>query len=268
MKKKLGIIGCGAMGRLIGAHVREHLHEYYELYAVASRTGEHASTLAEKLGTTVLPVHELIEACDMVVEAASASAMPALVRACLAAQTEIVCLSVGGFALDENLVTDVMEQTSLVHVPSGAVTGLDGICALREMGLQSLSLTTVKRPESLGLTDISTLPSAGVGGFSPEARIVFEGTAAKAIRLFPANVNIAIAVSLAGNGPQQTRMKLIADPQAPGTRHHISARAGNCSLNMTSEPSPLSENPRSSAMAMYSVPALLRRLATPLRLAG
>ena len=268
MKKTLGIIGCGAMGRLIGLHVQKELSRYYELRGVASRSREHAEHLGGELGVPAMETEEVIGLCDVLVESASAAAMPGIVRACLAAQKEVLCLSVGGFSLDPALLDEVQAQSCLVHVPSGAVAGLDGIRAMREMGLESLSLTTVKRPESLGLADLSALPPAGETFCSAQARLVFVGSAAEAIRLFPANVNIAIALSLAGNGFEQTTVRLIADPGAKGTRHFIAARAGTCSLETTVCPAPLRENPRSSALAMYSVPALLRQLASPLRLAG
>lgn len=265
MKKTLGIIGCGVMGRLIGLHVQNRLAHLYDLTGVSSRTRAHAETLGRELSVPALPQDTLISGCDVLVESASAAAMPAVVRACLAARKEVVCLSVGGFSLDADLLGEVTRQHCLVHVPSGAVAGLDGIRAMREMGLDSLSLTTVKRPESLGLADITTLPSAGKG-FSPKAKLVFEGNAAEAIHLFPSNVNIAIALSLAGNGFEKTSVRLIADPGAAGTRHCIRARAGSCSMEVTTMPAPLGENPRSSALAMYSVPALLRQIASPLRL--
>ncbi|WP_077073608.1 aspartate dehydrogenase domain-containing protein [Mailhella massiliensis] len=267
MKKTLGIIGCGAMGRLIGLHVQDRLAHLYDLAGVSSRTEAHAETLGRELSVPAMPLDTLISRCDVLVESASAAAMPSIVRACLAAQKEVICLSVGGFSLDAALLDEVTRQSCLVHVPSGAVAGLDGIRSMREMGLESLALTTVKRPESLGLADISALPPAGEG-FSPEARLVFEGNAAEAIRRFPANVNIAVALSLAGNGFESTTVRLIADPSARGTRHSITARAGSCSLEVAAAPAPLRENPRSSALAMYSVPALLRQLASPLRLAG
>ena len=270
-RKRIGIIGCGTIGRLLGVHIRDHMQQLYELAAVASRTREHAEKLGRELNVPACTVDEIMAECDLVVETASASAMPGIVRTALAAHREIVCLSVGGFVLDEALLEDVMAADTPVHVPSGAVAGLDGIRALREMGLESLSLTTIKRPESLGLSNISELPSVPEGVREPvskEARILFEGTASEAIRRFPANVNVAVALALAGPGPEKTRMRLIADPEAAGTSHHIVARAGRCALDITASPSALPENPRSSALAMYSVPALLRQLAEPVRFAG
>ena len=103
---------------------------------------------------------------------------------------------------------------------------------------------------------------------SPEARLLFSGTAEEAIRRFPANVNVAVSLGLAGLGFSRTRVRLFADPCAAGTLHHISARAGDCTLETMTRPAPLPQNPRSSALAMYSVPALLRGLAANPKLAG
>ena len=144
----LGIIGCGAMGRLIARHIREQLPSY-RLGGLFSRTTAHAEGLALELGDVpVLGLQQLIETCDLLVEATSAAAMPDIVRACLAAGKAVVPLSVGGFSLDPALLRDVEAARAAVHVPSGAIAGLDGIRAMREMGLDAVTLTTVKHPRS------------------------------------------------------------------------------------------------------------------------
>lgn len=268
----LGIIGCGAMGRLIALHVREHLPQY-RLGGLFSRTAEHAETLASELGEVpVLALQRLIESCDVLVEAASAAAMPGIVRACLAAGKDVVPLSVGGFALDPDLLHDVEASRAAVHVPSGAIAGLDGIRAMREMGLDAVTLTTVKHPRSLGdmplLTELAPPTAEESALMSSEARLVFSGTAAEAIRRFPANVNVAVSLGLAGLGFSRTQVRLFADPCAVGTLHRISARSGGCTLETFTRPAPLPQNPRSSALAMHSVPALLRGLSVNLKLAG
>ena len=159
-----------------------------------------------------------------------------------------------------------------VHVPSGAIAGLDGIRAMREMGLDAVTLTTVKHPRSLGqmppLSELIPPTAEEALIMSPEARLLFSGTAEEAIRRFPANVNVAVSLGLAGLGFSRTRVRLFADPCAAGTLHHISARAGDCTLETMTRPAPLPQNPRSSALAMYSVPALLRGLAANPKLAG
>ena len=103
----LGIIGCGAMGRLIARHIREQLPSY-RLGGLFSRTTAHAEGLALELGDVpVLGLQQLIETCDLLVEATSAAAMPDIVRSCLAAGKAVVPLSVGGFSLDPALLRDV-----------------------------------------------------------------------------------------------------------------------------------------------------------------
>ena len=268
----LGIIGCGAMGRLIARHIREHLPAY-RLGGLFSRTTAHAEELALELGgVPVLGLQPLIESCDLLVEATSAVSMPPIVRACLAAGKAVVPLSVGGFSLDPSLLRDVEASRAAVHVPSGAIAGLDGIRAMREMGLDAVTLTTVKHPRSLGqtppLTDLDPPTAEEALIMSPEARLLFSGTAEEAIRRFPANVNVAVSLGLAGLGFSRTRVRLFADPGAAGTLHRISARAGDCTRETITRPAPLPRNPRSSALAMYSVPALLRGLAANPKLGG
>lgn len=270
--KKLGIIGCGTMGRLIARQVGERLADLYRLEGVCSRTRAHAEALSRETGgVTVMEPEALIAACDVLVEASAASVMPSIVRSCLAARKEVITLSVGGFSLDPALLREVEASETAVHVPSGAMAGLDGLQAMREMGLDSVTLTTVKHPRSLGdvaLVDLPLPTAAELGFMSGEARLLFDGTAGEAIRRFPANVNVAVAVGLAGVGFSRTRLRLFADPRATGTLHRLAARAGDCALETFVRPSPLRENPRSSALAMYSVPALLRSLAGKLKVAG
>ena len=169
--------------------------------------------------------------------------------------------------------TGIVEAArAAVHVPSGAIAGLDGIRAMREMGLDAVTLTTVKHPRSLGqmppLSELIPPTAEEALIMSPEARLLFSGTAEEAIRRFPANVHVAVSLGLAGLGFSRTRVRLFADPCAAGTLHHISARAGDCTLETMTRPAPLPQNPRSSALAMYSVPALLRGLAANPKLAG
>lgn len=185
----LGIIGCGAMGRLIARHIREQLPSY-RLGGLFSRTTAHAEGLALELGDVpVLSLQQLIETCDLLVEATSAAAMPDIVRACLAAGKAVVPLSVGGFSLDPALLRDVEAARAAVHVPSGAIAGLDGIRAMREMGLDAVTLTTVKHPRSLGqmppLSELIPPTAEEALIMSPEARLLFSGTAEEAIRPFP-----------------------------------------------------------------------------------
>src|SRR5438094_254277 len=59
-----------------------------------------------------------------------------------------------------------------------------------------------------------------VDGLNP-ARRVFAGTAREGAAGFPANVNVAAALSLAGIGPDRTLMEIWADPAVDRNCHTI-----------------------------------------------
>ena len=66
------------MGRLIARHIREQLPSY-RLGGLFSRTTAHAEGLALELGDVpVLGLQQLIETCDLLVEATSAAASAGL----------------------------------------------------------------------------------------------------------------------------------------------------------------------------------------------
>ena len=105
--KRIGIIGCGTIGRLLALHIRDNLKRQYVLAAVASRTHGHAARLGEELGVPVLSAAEAVAACDLVVETASADAMPAIVRAALAARPGLF----GASSIPMNLEVTSAEAT-------------------------------------------------------------------------------------------------------------------------------------------------------------
>ncbi|MFQ8736512.1 MAG: homoserine dehydrogenase [Bilophila wadsworthia] len=197
----MGSSDAAQWGRLIARHIREQLPSYR--LGGLFRTTAHAEGLALELGDVpVLGLQQLIETCDLLVEATSAAAMPDIVRSCLAAGKAVVPLSVGGFSLDPALLRDVEAARAAVHVPSGAIAGLDGIRAMREMGLDAVTLTTVKHPRSLGqMPPLSELipPTAEEALIMSPKRGCCSAAVEEAIRRFPANVNVAVSLAWRGS---------------------------------------------------------------------
>jgi aspartate dehydrogenase len=97
-----------------------------------------------------------------------------------------------------------------------------------------------------------------------EAKKVFEGTAREAAKGFPANLNVAVALSLAGIGPDKTRLEIWADPHLARNTHRIVVNSDAASFEMTIENIP-SENPKTGRITALSVIAALRKLTAPLR---
>ena len=52
-------------------------------------------------------------------------------------------------------------------------------------------------------------------------KIVYRGRAKDAAKGFPKNVNVAVALSLAGVGVDRTMVTIIADPEATRTQHEV-----------------------------------------------
>jgi aspartate dehydrogenase len=134
----------------------------------------------------------------------------------------------------------------------------------RVAGLDEVVLTTSKPPRALAGAPYFAERGVDVGSVR-ERTVIFEGPAIEAVRHFPANVNVAATVSLAGIGPERTRVRVVADPSLAGNVHELSARGafGEMTLRLANLPSP--DNPKTSLLACLSPLACLRRLADPIQ---
>ena len=263
---RVGVVGSGAVGRSIAAFAAGGGVPGLELAGVCDADAGRAAALAAELGAPGLDLGALLRESDLLVEATAAAAMPGIVRRAVAAGTRVLTLSVGGFALDDTLLAFVRESGGEVYLPSGGIVGIDGLLALRELGLERVEITTTKAPRSLAGAPYFQRPenSALLEGLDGP-RLVFSGSAREAIAACPANVNLAITVSLAGIGVDRTRISIYADPAATVTRQRLSAEAGGCRLETEVTGPPLPENPRTSLLAANSVKALLRDLSSAVR---
>ena len=93
---------------------------------------------------------------------------------------------------------------------------------------------------------------------------VFSGSARDAAKGFPANVNVAVALSLAGIGPDRTTIEIWADPSATRNMHRVVVEADSARFDMGIENVP-SENPKTGRITALSVVAALRKMTAPLR---
>lgn len=93
-----------------------------------------------------------------------------------------------------------------------------------------------------------------------ETVTVFLGNARAAIEAFPKNVNVAVALVLAIVGGDEIAVVVISDPDRQLNMHRITLEwaFGRVSLEIESAPTP--DNPRSRAIAAYSVLAKLENL--------
>ncbi len=150
-------------------------------------------------------------------------------------------------------------------VPTGALIGLDAVRAAAEGEIRSVRMISRKPPKGLAGAPHLVANNIVVEGINAPLK-VFEGSARDAVRGFPANVNVAAALSLAGIGPDRTTIEVWADPGIDRNTHSIEVEADSARFSMTIANVPSVENPRTGKITALSVVAALRKLTAPLRI--
>ena len=200
---------------------------------------------------------------DLVVECAPAALKDEIARPVLSAGKKLVVLSVGALLPLPELVDLARKHGGQIIVPTGALLGLDAVCAAAEGHIHPVQMTTRKPPNGLAGAPYLAEKGIRIDGLREPLR-VFSGTAREAAKGFPANVNVAAALSLAGVGPDRTPIDIWADPTVTRNTHRIQIQSDSASIDMTIENIP-SENPKTGRITALSVIATWRKLQAPLR---
>lgn len=264
---RIGIIGCGAMGSEIAKACVERMGGSLDLVAVCDIDSARAGSLSASLGGAigVLGADELIRRVDLVVEAASASVSGAILEKCVKARKECLIMSVGGLLGKEALLKEAASNGVKVYIPSGALCGIDALRSASVGKIESVTLTTTKPPK--GLEGAPYLKEHGIDlGRVAADTVIFEGSADEAVRGFPANVNVAAVLSLAGIGSAKTRVRIVASPGCTKNTHEV-VITGDCgTITARTDNVPSKANPKTSALAIYSAIAVLEGIANPVRI--
>lgn len=265
MSSTVAIAGLGAIG-LDLARALDRGVEGLRLVAVAARDpAKAAANLAPFANRPALvPLGELAEHADIVVEAAPAAvfeqvALPAIRRGRI-----FVPSSVGALLPRMHLVEEARRSGARIIVPTGALLGLDAVRAAAEGHVESVTIETRKPPG--GLAGAPYLVERGMDmGAIRQPTLVFKGNAVEAARGFPANVNVAAALGLAGIGPERTSVEIWADPTVTRNTHTIRVEAEAARFTMTIEGVPTEANPRTGKLTPLSLIACLRGLVSTLK---
>ena len=163
-----------------------------------------------------------------------------------------------------DLVERARDGGAQIIVPSGALLGLDAVRAAAEGEIHSVRMVTRKPPVSLAGAPYLEEQGIDLEGLA-EPRRIFRGSAREGAVGFPANVNVAAALSLAGIGPDRTELEIWADPALTRNTHRIRVEADSARFEMQIENVPSEENPGTGKITALSVIASLRGLTSPLR---
>jgi aspartate dehydrogenase len=242
MVKKVGLIGCGAIGTVLAEAIERRLVVCDELVVYDMDT-----TKAEKLKATLNFPVEIVSGVDemlaskpdVVVEAASQQAVRQYYDKVLDANIDFVVMSTGA-------LLDLDITRNKLHFPSGAIGGLDALSSATLAGVDEVVLTSRKNPKAFNKTNA-------------EEAIVYEGTAEEAAKLFTREMNVAATLALTIK-PVKVKVKVVSDPKVKRNTHEIQVkwRFGEMFLRFANDPHP--DNPHTSALAAWSAINLLQLL--------
>jgi aspartate dehydrogenase len=260
---KVGIIGGGTIARLFLEHIRGGYLGDTKVVALAGRTGRsRGKALAKEYGVAYVTDLKglLARKPDVVVEAASHEAVRKYAEPLLRKGVALIVLSCGALANDSlraKLERAAEQKGALLYVPSGGIGGLDSLKAACVAGVDEVTIAVTKPPAAWkGIAYVEQL-HVDLDGLR-EPCTLYEGPAREGVPLFPANVNIAAVLSMAGIGFDRTRLKVVADPALRYNTHYIDirARTGNISIKLENVPAP--DNPKTAWLACYSALAALK----------
>lgn len=264
MTLRVAIGGFGAIGKVIAGRLDRGI-EGLALAAVSARDTARAERALAGFArpVPVLPLSELGGCAEIVVECAPAHLLREIAEPALGHGRLVIVLSCGALLDNFDLVDLARRHGGRILVPTGALLGLDAVAAAAEGGISSVHMITRKPPG--GLIGAPYLVEHGLGiNNLAEAKRVFAGNAREAARGFPANVNVAAALALAGIGPERTTIEIWADPGVTRNIHRIEVEGDAARFSMQIENVPSAENPKTGRLTPLSVVAALKKLTSPL----
>jgi aspartate dehydrogenase len=261
---RVAVAGLGA----IGLKVAEALDRGIPGCVLAAVSANDRRKAAERLAHLARPVPvvglaELEPLADIVVECAPAKVLAEIAEPFLRAGKVVIVLSAGALLVNEHLIGLARQCGGQIVVPTGALLGLDAVTAAAEGEIRSVRMVTRKPVRGLAGAPYLAEHNTRIDDIAEPVRI-FSGTPREAAIGFPANLNVAVALSLAGIGADRTTLDIWADPSLERNVHRIEVDADSASFSMSIENVP-SDNPKTGRITALSVISYLRKLGAPLR---
>jgi aspartate dehydrogenase len=259
MTKKIGIAGLGAIGSTVARALVGGI-DGLALHAASDPAPR------ENFKVPMLDFEALAAECDVIVECLPAVVVPALCDAAFKYNKDIIIITSAALIIYPEILNHQKSSQSQIHIPSGALAGLDGVRAMMESGsgIRRSRIISTKHPRGFSGAPFVTENQIDLN-YIKQRVMIFSGNAIDAAKAFPANVNVAATLSLAGIGPERTEVEIWADPAATGNTHEIIVEGEFTTINTRVDNIPDPGNPKTSLLAAQSVIAALRGMTEPVR---
>lgn len=266
-KTTLGIAGIGAIGANVARAIDKGEVPGFSLTGMTASRPERLEPLNSELSSPVpfMEFDALAENCDWVLEGLPPNLFDDLAQPVLRAGKTLIVMSCSQLLGREDLIDLARETGGRIIIPSGAMLGLDALKAVAVGEITSVTIET--RKPVAGLINAPYLAKTGLdlSGLT-EAKQIIAGSVTEVAQEFPANVNVAAALSLAGLGPDRTRMEVWADPTLSRNKHTVHVTSDSSNFSMSIQNRPTDENPATGRITPQSVIALLKAHSATLRI--
>ena len=293
---KIGIVGCGAIGSSLAKAIVSGFSKEAELVSLYDIDIEKAYNLSMALAigsqTTalwpvalaigsqtmvsrpikfnkklaVLNLEDLINKADLVIEATKADVAFDIVKKVLSLSKDIMIMSVGGIIQHyQELKVLTEEKKARIFIPSGAICGIDGLKASSLGKINKVILTTRKPPKAFLGAPYVLKKKIRLDNIDKDT-VLFEGNASQAIKAFPQNINVAATLSMAGIGPQETIVRIVASPTISRNIHEIEIESDAGKIITRTENVVHPDNPKTSYLAVLSAQATLKQILEPIKI--
>ena len=264
--KRIGIAGFGTIGRVVARHI-EASKLPLTLAAVSAGDRARADAAMAKLARPVpiVDTAELVALSDVIVDSAPTAAFRDIATATLDAGKTLVTVSGAALMQWPEAIEIARANGGRIILATGALLGLDAVRAAAVGTIHSVTMVTRKPVKSLVKAEHVVRNRIDLTAITEPLKI-FEGNAREGAIAFPANVNVAAALGLAGVGPERTRLEIWADPALERNTHRITVDSDSARFELAIENIPTDENPGTGRITAQSIVAVLNDLASPIRI--
>lgn len=257
--KKIGIIGCGTIGRSIAGFIKTHLKNKARIVALCDLDSKKVDSLSKRINPRPIigDIEEVIAGSDLIIEAAGAAISGKIAEMAVSRRKDVLIMSTGGLLKNMHLFRTARMKKCNIYIPSGAICGMDGLRAARLGKIRKVELTTRKPLKGLkGAKGLDMKASCTI----KKETVVYKGNAMDAVKYFPQNINVAATLSLLGIGPKKTQVTIITSPEYAKNIHEVEIEGNFGKIFTRAENIPSKTNPKTSLLAVLSASAALKEI--------